>query len=389
VPASSPATTDRSSRLAALFGEAGFEFAPRVLSEPRDLRDRDPSAGRWQPHAVACRPAEDALEHAARAGLGACEGGGPRAEHVLWGSADAWRQAATHPQLALAALALEAAAERSREVQLMGVLNVTPDSFSDGGRYDDPARAVERGLELLEAGATWLDVGGESTRPGADTVPPDEERRRTEGVVRELRRLAPEARISIDTRKSTVAAAALDAGADLVNDVSGGQYDPRVLEVVAEGSAQLALMHMQGEPRTMQRDPRYEAVVADVTESLRHAVARALDAGIGLERLWVDPGIGFGKRLDDNLDLIERVHELHSLGLPLLVGVSRKSFLGTLTGVRDAHRRVLSTAVAVASCVRSGAQVLRVHDVAEMREAVAVAAALRSRHVGHQGGGSA
>jgi dihydropteroate synthase len=314
---------------------------------------------------------------------------GAREEHVLWGTADTWNRAAGEPDLRLAALALEAAAGRNREALLMGVLNVTPDSFSDGGRYDDPTRAVARGLELLEAGATWLDIGGESTRPGADTVPVDEERRRTEGVVRELRRQVPDAKLSIDTRKSEVAAAALDAGADLVNDVSGGQYDPRILEVVARGGAQLALMHMQGEPRTMQRDPRYEAVVADVTESLRAAVARALEAGIPLERLWVDPGIGFGKRLDDNLDLIERVHELHSLGLPLLVGVSRKSFLGTLTGVRDAHRRVLSTAVAVASCVRSGAQVLRVHDVAEMREAVAVAEALRSRRVGQANGGDA
>lgn len=389
MPAPSPAPTERTSRLRDLFGVACREFAPRVLSEPRDQRDVDPSGALWRPHAVACRPTAEAREHASRAGLSLAEGRSARAEHVLWGSADAWERCADHPQLALACRALEAAAERPREALLMGVLNVTPDSFSDGGRYDDPGRAVARGLELLEAGATWLDIGGESTRPGADTVPVEEERRRTEGVVRELRRQVPDAKLSIDTRKSEVAAAALDAGADLVNDVSGGQYDPSILDVVAGGEALLALMHMQGEPRTMQRDPRYEAVVADVTESLRAAVARALDAGIGLERLWVDPGIGFGKRLDDNLDLIERVHELHSLGLPLLVGVSRKSFLGTLTGVRDAHRRVLSTAVAVASCVRAGAQVLRVHDVAEMREAVAVASALRSRRVGQDNGGTA
>ncbi|MHC4376372.1 MAG: dihydropteroate synthase, partial [Planctomycetota bacterium] len=316
MPASSPATTDRTSRLRDLFGVAGREFAPRVLSEPRDLRGADPSAERWQPLAVACRPDSAALEQASRLGLSSAPGMGAREEHVLWGTADTWNRAAGEPDLRLAALALEAAAGRNREALLMGVLNVTPDSFSDGGRYDDPTRAVARGLELLEAGATWLDIGGESTRPGADTVPVDEERRRTEGVVRELRRQVPDAKLSIDTRKSEVAAAALDAGADLVNDVSGGQYDPRILEVVARGGAQLALMHMQGEPRTMQRDPRYEAVVADVTESLRAAVARALEAGIPLERLWVDPGIGFGKRLDDNLDLIERVHELHSLGLP-------------------------------------------------------------------------
>ena len=183
------------SRLRDLFGVAGREFAPRVLSEPQDLRGVDPSAASWHPRAVACRPNDAALEHASRVGLACAPASGARQEHILWGAPDAWNRAAEQPQLKLAALALEAAAGRNRDALLMGVLNVTPDSFSDGGRYDDPERAVRRGLELLESGATWLDIGGESTRPGADTVPVDEERRRTEGVVRELRRQAPSAKL--------------------------------------------------------------------------------------------------------------------------------------------------------------------------------------------------
>lgn len=378
-PSSSGAPAER--RLE-LFGERARDIAPRVLAAAGAHRGFDPSAARSQPQVVACRIGAEARAAANRVGLSCAPSEGPREEWILWGSPSGWDRAGSEPELELPVLALATAQQASPACQLMGVLNVTPDSFSDGGRFDDPGRAVARGLELLSAGAHWLDIGGESTRPGAQEVPADEERRRTEGVVRELRRQAPTAKLSIDTRKSSVAAAALDAGADLVNDVSGGRHDPQIMEVAARAGAGLALMHMQGEPRTMQRDPRYQYVVADVHEDLRLAAARALDAGVPMEHLWLDPGIGFGKRLDDNLDLIARVHELHGLGLPLLVGVSRKSFLGTLTGVRDPHRRQLSTAVAVAECVRAGAQLLRVHDVAEMREALAVAEALRLVRVG-------
>ncbi|MCA8981712.1 MAG: dihydropteroate synthase [Planctomycetes bacterium] len=268
----------------------------------------------------------------------------------------------------------------------MGVVNVTPDSFSDGGRFLDPAAAVAHGLRLLAEGAALLDVGGESTRPGAAEVPLRDELERVIPVVRGL--VEAGAAVSIDTRKSGVAEAALDAGAQVVNDVSAGRHDSRLLELVAEREVPLIAMHMRGEPATMQVSPRYDDPVGEVCEDLRERAAACLKAGIRPSKIILDPGIGFGKSVHHNLALLSRLVELRSLGLPLCLGVSRKSFISHVTGAatsedwrqgRSIDRpegRVGGTAAAVAFCVLGGADWLRVHDVSIMSEAAAVAHAI-------------
>jgi len=265
--------------------------------------------------------------------------------------------------------------------RLAGVLNITPDSFSDGGRYLEPSAAVERALALVAEGADLIDVGGESTRPGAQPVPASEERARVVPLIAALAQRT-DVPISVDTTKADVAQAALDAGATIVNDVSGARFDPRMLALVARRGCGCVLMHMLGTPRDMQRDPRYEEVVGDVLESLRARAAAAVEAGVVPDRLWIDPGIGFGKTLDHNLELLRRLSELRSLGLPLYVGVSRKSFIGLLNaaagrGGEAPQARLGGTAAALAACVWGGAEVLRVHDVAVAGEAARVAWALR------------
>ncbi len=258
----------------------------------------------------------------------------------------------------------------------MGVVNVTPDSFSDGGEFLDPARAVEHGLELVAEGADVVDVGGESTRPGAEAVPAEEELRRVEPVVAGL--AGRGAAVSIDTAKAAVAAAALDAGAEVVNDVTALRGDAELGALCAERGCDVVLMHMRGTPRTMQDDPVYEDVVDDVRRFLAERIEAALDAGIEPERIWVDPGIGFGKTVEHNLELLRRLDELASLGRPIVVGTSRKSFIGAITG-REAHERLGGT---IASCVLAyagGAAMVRVHDVAPVREALAVAEAILDR----------
>jgi len=274
-----------------------------------------------------------------------------------------------------------------RKPQLMGVINVTPDSFSDGGLYLDPERAIRHGLTLEAEGASLLDVGGESTRPGADPVPLEVELERILPVVQGLA-ASSGAILSIDTTKSEVARAALDAGATWVNDVSAGRRDPRMLALVAEREAVFVAMHAQGEPAGMQVDPRYHDPVAEIARFLRERVADCLKAGIEPSRIVLDPGIGFGKRLEHNLALLRRLPELRSLGRPLLLGVSRKSFIGHLSGaekqkdwkVRDPQDRPVDrlggTAAAVTACVLDGAEFLRVHDVRVMAEAAAVAHAI-------------
>ena len=259
--------------------------------------------------------------------------------------------------------------------RIMGIVNVTPDSFSDGGRCLDPERAVAHGLSLLEDGADLLDVGGESTRPGSEGVSIEEELRRVVPVVEGLRARTT-APISIDTTKEPVARAALDAGADIVNDVSAGRFDERLLELVAARGCPIVLMHMRGRPRDMQADPRYVHVVAEVVDHLRRRTAACLKTGIAATKITLDPGIGFGKDLGDNLALIRGLPELRSLGRPILLGVSRKSFLGLLSGTEDAAARTMDTAAAVAAGVLYGAEVLRVHDVRSTLPAVRVAAAL-------------
>lgn len=258
---------------------------------------------------------------------------------------------------------------------VMGIVNVTPDSFSDGGRWLDPAAAIAHGLALRADGADILDVGGESTRPGAAAVGADEERRRVVPVVEAL--AGAGARVSVDTMKADVAAAALDAGATFVNDVAALR-DPDMLPLVAERGCDVCLVHMRGEPRTMQDDPRYDDVVDDVRAFLEARAQAALDAGVARERIVLDPGIGFGKTVDHNLELLDRLDELVALGFPVLVGTSRKSFLGRIAG-RDADDRLSGTIATNVLALARGASIFRVHDVAPVRDALTVAAATLAR----------
>jgi dihydropteroate synthase len=253
--------------------------------------------------------------------------------------------------------------------RVMGVVNVTPDSFSDGGAFDDAAQAVDHGRRLAAEGAVILDVGGESTRPGADPVGVEEELRRVIPVVAGLSTVA---RVSIDTMKLSVAEAAVDAGATYVNDVTAFRHEPELAGLVADRGLDCCLMHMLGEPRTMQRDPRYDDVVADVKAFLTERMDAAVRAGVKEERIQLDPGIGFGKTLEHNLELLRRLGEIAAIGRPVVLGTSRKSFLGRITG-RDVTERVYAT---VATCVMAyerGASVFRVHDVAAVADALKVA----------------
>jgi dihydropteroate synthase len=255
---------------------------------------------------------------------------------------------------------------------VMGVVNVTPDSFSDGGAWLDPGAAVAHGEDLARQGADLLDVGGESTRPGAEPVGAGEELRRVLPVLEGLAGAGP--RLSIDTSKAAVAEAALRAGATIVNDVTALRGDAAMAALLAERDCDVCLMHMLGEPRTMQRDPRYDDVVDDVKAFLSERLEFAVGRGIAAERIWLDPGIGFGKTSAHNLELLRRLHELVTLGRPIVVGTSRKSFLGRLTG-RDVHGRVPATIATNVLAYAAGASVFRVHDVAEVRDALIVAAA--------------
>lgn len=261
---------------------------------------------------------------------------------------------------------------------VQGVLNVTPDSFSDGGVHlgpeGDVAPAIEAGRALAAAGADVVDVGGESTRPGAAAVSVEEELARTEPVVRAL--AADGIVVSIDTTKATVARAAVEAGAAIVNDVSAGALDPDLYPTVAELGVPYVLMHMQGTPRTMQRAPTYDDVVAEVYEHLATQLDRLEAAGVAGDQVVVDPGIGFGKTLQHNVTLLHHLRELTGLGRPVLVGASRKSFIGTLTRVEDPADRLEGSLAVAALAVAGGARIVRVHDVRETVRVVAVADAI-------------
>ncbi|MGH9391184.1 MAG: dihydropteroate synthase, partial [Vicinamibacteria bacterium] len=269
---------------------------------------------------------------------------------------------------------------------LMGVVNVTPDSFYAGSRRLDPEQALAFALKLVEAGADIVDIGGESTRPGASPVDVEEEIRRVVPVVSRLRPLS-RVLISVDTRNAGVAERALDAGADIVNDVSA-LGDPRMAEVVVRAKAGLVLMHLKGTPATMQVSPSYRDVVAEVKEYLGRAIEKAESSGVSGDSILVDPGIGFGKTLDHNLALLRNLSALSPLSKPILIGTSRKSFLGRILSGRAAHHagiddeeRLLGTAASVACAVLLGASVVRVHDVREMRQVVAVADAIKNQGI--------
>ncbi len=264
----------------------------------------------------------------------------------------------------------------------MGVVNVTPDSFSDGGLFLDAGAAVTHARELIAEGADIVDVGGESTRPGAEPVPAVQELRRVLPVVEGIVAAHAHAVVSIDTSKASVARAALGAGASIVNDVSALRADPEMAGLVAESGCECCLMHMLGEPRTMQADPRYADVVDDVRAFLEERLAHAVREGVREERIMLDPGIGFGKTVAHNLTLLRRLDELASLGRPLVVGTSRKSFLGRILADAavqaepvDAARRLGGTIATNVLALERGASVFRVHDVAPVRDALATAAA--------------
>ncbi len=259
--------------------------------------------------------------------------------------------------------------------KLMGIVNVTPDSFSDGGLYLDADRAVEHARELVADGADLLDVGGESTRPGAPAVAVAEELARIEPVLDGLHGV--EASISIDTSKAAVAESALDAGAEIVNDVTALRFDPELAALCGERDCGMVLMHMKGTPRTMQEAPSYDDVVDEVREFLSERLEFAVGEGVAEERIWIDPGIGFGKTLDHNLELIHRLGELRELGRPIVIGTSRKSFIGAVTG-RGVEHRLGGTIASNVLALRGGAEVLRVHDVAEAAQATRVAEAIAS-----------
>lgn len=260
--------------------------------------------------------------------------------------------------------------------RLLGVVNVTPDSFSDGGRFLAPEAAVAHALELEAAGADELDLGAESTRPGAKAVSPKEQLRRLLPVVKTLRRRCG-LPLSVDTRSAFVARACLDEGAEIINDVSALRHDPRLAELAAERGCRVILMHMRGEPRTMQKNPRYRDVVRAVVKFFEARLRFCRRAGIAEERIILDPGIGFGKTVEHNLELLRRLPELTALGRPVMIGVSRKSFLGKITGEEQPARRVSASVAAGLFAAERGAAVLRVHDVAAHRAAVLTWAALR------------
>ena len=255
----------------------------------------------------------------------------------------------------------------------MGVVNVTPNSFSDGGLFLDAGAAIAHGSELAAHGADVLDIGGESTRPGASAVGADEERERIEPVVQGL---ASEGyRVSIDTSKLAVAEAALDAGAFMVNDVTALRADPGLADLCAERGSELVLMHMLGDPRTMQDDPRYDDVVDDIKAFLTQRIEFAISHGVREACIWVDPGIGFGKTLEHNLELLRRLGEFRSLGRPIVIGTSRKNFIGKISG-REPSDRLGGTIASNVLALAQGADMFRVHDVAELDDALAVSEAI-------------
>jgi len=254
----------------------------------------------------------------------------------------------------------------------MGILNVTPDSFSDGGKFFDNERAVEQALRMHEEGADIIDIGGESTRPGAEKISVKKEISRVVPVIQALSNKV-RVPISIDTYKSAVADAAVSAGASMINDISGLRFDPRMPRVAARHDVPVVIMHIKGTPKNMQKDPSYQALVPEIADYLRKGIEIALDAGITDDKIIIDPGIGFGKTLEHNIEIINKLDEFSGLEKPILIGPSRKSFIGKILGDLSVTERVEGTAAAVAICIFNGANIIRVHDVKEMARVAKVA----------------
>lgn len=272
------------------------------------------------------------------------------------------------------------ALEWGRRTYVMGIVNATPDSFYAGSRRAGADDALAAAAAMIESGADFIDIGGESTRPGAEAVPLDEEIRRTVPVVSAVRAAFPHALISIDTYKSAVAAASIEAGADIINDISALGFDPDMARIAAAARAPVCLMHIQGTPRNMQKDPRYErGVITEIIEFLQRQIDVAVNAGISLENIWIDPGIGFGKTVDHNLEILRRLSEFKSLGRPLLVGASRKSFIGKTLGLPDEADRLEGSLAVAALAAAAAADIIRAHDVPETIRAVRMADAVAGR----------
>jgi len=262
----------------------------------------------------------------------------------------------------------------------MGILNVTPDSFSDGGRYFDKASAIRRAYEMVEEGADIIDVGGESTRPGSEPVPLQEEIDRTIPVIEEISKKI-KVPVSIDTYKAEVARRALDAGASIVNDISGLRFDPEMPKVVSQYKVPVVIMHIKGTPRDMQANPIYEALIPEIMDYFRESIRLAVESGITEDKIIIDPGIGFGKTFDHNLEIIKNLREFTLLEKPLLVGVSRKAFIGKILGDAPVSERLEGSEAAAAISILNGANIIRVHDVKEMKKVALVADAIKRMSV--------
>lgn len=266
----------------------------------------------------------------------------------------------------------------STKPQIMGILNVTPDSFSDGGNYTALAPALHHVEKMLVNGADIIDIGGESTRPGSDPVSPEEQIRRVIPIITAIRKQFPDRiTLSIDTTSAKVAEAALNEGANLINDVAAGQNDPEILALAAKKGIPIILMHSQGTPKTMQENPNYSDVVKEVSGFLQSRIDAALQAGVTKDRILIDPGIGFGKRKQDNLNLLANLDQFTGLGQPVLLGTSRKRFMGSICNVSEPSELVTATAVTTALGVMAGVKLFRVHDVKENRQALDVAWAIK------------
>jgi dihydropteroate synthase len=268
----------------------------------------------------------------------------------------------------------------SKKTYIMGVLNVTPDSFSDGGLYLNIPTAIEKAHRIAEEGADIIDIGGESTRPGSEQITTEEELKR---IIPVIEALAGEISIpiSIDTYKSEIARRALDAGASIVNDISGLRFDPKMPEVVSQNNVPVVIMHIKGTPRDMQQNPQYEALIPEIMDYLRTGITIARKAGIPDDKIVIDPGIGFGKTYEDNLKIIHDLHEFSFFRKPILIGPSRKAFLGKILGDVPVTDRLEGTAAAVSVSIMNGANIIRVHDVKEMVKVAKVADAIKSEKI--------